>query len=241
MANSPAFQFYASDFLTSTQSWDINEVGIYIRLLANQWANLKLPNDTERLARIAGCEHDVFKKAWVILGFKFNVGDDGFLRNGRLEVVRSEKEAFIEKQRLNGNKGGRPKKENPNETQTKPKQNPTGNPNHNPNHNPNETSSSSSYIDINIYSGFSFFNNGFEKIWKDFLKMRIAIKKKATPAAEILCLKKLSSLSNNNKELAIKIVEQSIEKSWQGFFPLSQNDTVKKQYQQPYQGGEVGN
>lgn len=216
--SAPAFQFYASDFLTSTQSWDVHEVGIYIRLLSNQWVNYKLPNSTERLARIAGCEHEEFKKAWVILGFKFLVGEDGFLRNPRLEQVREEKSSFLEKQRLNGLKGGRPKKENPNhnpdETQTKPNTKPKQNPN---------ITSSSSYIDINIYSGFSFFNNGFEKVWNDYLKMRVTIKKKATKEAEILALKKLSNLSNNNKQLAIKIVEQSIERSWQTFYPLKED------------------
>lgn len=213
--SSPAFQFYASDFLTATQSWDVNEVGIYIRLLSNQWVNLKLPKDTERLARIAGCSHDEFKKAWVILGFKFLEGEDGFLRNIRLESVRAEKNTFLEKQRLNGLKGGRPKKENPEhkpeETQAKPKNNPTSNP--------KETSSSSN-VDINIYSGFPFFDSEFEKTWKDYLKMRKAIKKPATVEAEGLALKKVMTYSNGDKELALKIVEQSIERSWQGIFEL---------------------
>ena len=71
MAKSPAFQFYASDFLTDTQSWDIKEVGIYIRLLANQWVNNSLPKDLKRLSRIAGCDLEDMEKAWVILGFKF--------------------------------------------------------------------------------------------------------------------------------------------------------------------------
>lgn len=215
MAN-PAFQFYASDFLTSTQSWDINEVGIYIRLLSNQWVNMRLPKDTERLARIAGCSHEDFKKAWVILGFKFFEGEDGFLRNQRLEIVRAEKNIFLEKQRLNGKKGGRPKKENPNETQrltqTKPKRNPTPNP---------KITSSSSLIDINIYyKDFSFFDDVFLLTWNNFLKMRVAIKKKATIDAQVLSLKKLSILSGDKKDLAIKIVEQSIENSWQALFPL---------------------
>lgn len=214
----PAFQFYASDFLTSTQSWDINEVGIYIRLLANQWANMRLPDDTERLARIAGCDHETFKKAWVILGFKFLRGEDGFLRNTRLEAVRAEKNTFLEKQRLNGLKGGRPKKNNPNhnpnETQTKPNTKPKQNPN---------ITSSSSNIYTSIYSGFLFFDEEFEKSWKGFLKMRKAIKKPLLEDGEILALKKLNKLSGGDKELATKIVEQSILHSWQGFFELKDN------------------
>ncbi len=136
MAKSPAFQFYASDFLTDTQSWDINEVGIYIRLLSNQWVNGCLPSDLTRLSRIAGCTHEEIKKAWVILGFKFLPKEDGSIYNRKLESVRDEQNRFREKQASNGRQGGRPRKtDNPKETQQKPKQNP--------NNNPKESSSSS--------------------------------------------------------------------------------------------------
>ena len=136
MAKAPAFQFYASDFLTDTQSWDIEEVGIYIRLLSNQWLNKGLPNDKKRLARIAGCDDKIFKKAWVILGFKFLLENDGFLRNPKIEETRNIQKKFSEKQQKNGLKGGRPRK---GESQTKPKINP----NNKPKVKPNESSSSS--------------------------------------------------------------------------------------------------
>lgn len=130
--SSPAFQFYPKEFMLATQSWSVEEVGIYIKLLCFQWDNGSLPNDLKRLSRIAGLEYDLFEKAWVLVGLKFLCGFDGFLRNQRLELVRDEQEAFKQKQRLNGIKGGRPKKENPTETQsisqtkanTKPKAKP---------------------------------------------------------------------------------------------------------------------
>lgn len=115
--SSPAFQFYPKEFMLATQSWSVEEVGIYIKLLCSQWDNGCLPNDVKRLARLAGCDLDFFEKAWVLVGLKFLVGNDGCLRNSKLELVRSEQDAFREKQRLNGIRGGRPKKENPNETQ----------------------------------------------------------------------------------------------------------------------------
>ena len=126
MAKAPAFQFYASDFLTDTQSWEAIEVGIYIRLLSNQWVNGSLPNDLKRLSRIAGCDFEEIKKAWVILGYKFSVQNGNELMNDKLEYVREEQHRFREKQHQNGIKGGRPLKT---ETQTKPKNNPTVNPN----------------------------------------------------------------------------------------------------------------
>lgn len=155
MAKSPAFQFYASDFLTDTQSWEIEEVGIYIRLLANQWVNGSLPNDLKRLSRIAGCDLETLKKAWVILGFKFFEDEHGFLHNLKLEEIRGKQMTFREKQVLNGLKGGRPKKtepkQNPKETQTKP--------NENPNNKPNKSSSSSTSIKEKYKKEFEFFWN----------------------------------------------------------------------------------
>lgn len=60
----------------------------------------------------------------------------------------------------------------------------------------------------------------FKSQWGAFLEMRRSIKKSPTERASELLLKKLESLSGNNLERAIKIVERSIMNSWQGFFPL---------------------
>lgn len=136
MAKSPAFQFYANDFIADTQDWSIEEIGIYIRLLCYQWNNGAIPDDKKRIARISGCDLDAIEKAWVILDLKFIKHSEG-LKNLRLEQTREEQIKFREKQSLNGSKGGRPLK---NKTQTKPKQNP----NDNPNDNPEESSSTSS-------------------------------------------------------------------------------------------------
>ena len=38
MAKAPAFQFYAQDFLTGVMDLTMEERGIYITLLARQWA-----------------------------------------------------------------------------------------------------------------------------------------------------------------------------------------------------------
>lgn len=134
--SSPAFQFYPKEFMLATQSWSAEEVGIYIKLLCSQWDDGCLPSDTKRLARIAGCDSDLFEKAWVLVGLKFSECSDGFLRNSRLELVRSEQAAYKEKQRLNGIKGGRPVKNNPTNnpnvtqpiTQSEPKPKPKANP-----------------------------------------------------------------------------------------------------------------
>lgn len=171
MAGTPAFQFYAKDFSTATQSWSTEEVGIYIRLLCFQWDTGFLPNDPSRLARICGCSLDEFKKAWVFVGLKFSEFENGIIKNSRLEKTREEQEAYREKQRLNGLKGGRPKNT---ETQNKPKENPVVNPNNNPSGNPKETSSPSpsnkkeinkEKIPLNIKSVVDYMKT--MKVWDD--------------------------------------------------------------------------
>jgi hypothetical protein len=74
-----------------------------------------------------------------------------------------------------------------------------------------------------IYSQFIFFNNGFTTVWKSFKDMRVKVKSPLTLEAERLNLIDLSKLCKNDKELAIKIVNQSIQKGWKGFFPLKSN------------------
>lgn len=50
----PAFQFYPDDFIGGTCDLTQAEVGAYIRLLCYQWGRGSVPEDTEKLARIAG-------------------------------------------------------------------------------------------------------------------------------------------------------------------------------------------
>lgn len=111
MKTSPSFSFYASDFILGTMLMSAEEVGAYIRLLCWQWEQGELPSDLEKLSRICGVSQ---KKLSGVL-VKFRVTESGGYINNRLEEVREQREHFIEIQRLNGKKGGRPKKamENP--------------------------------------------------------------------------------------------------------------------------------
>lgn len=60
----------------------------------------------------------------------------------------------------------------------------------------------------------------FQNTWNEFLAMRKKIKKPPTDYAKELLKKKLTKLSNGNVQLAIQIMNQSIIKSWQDFYPL---------------------
>ena len=54
----------------------------------------------------------------------------------------------------------------------------------------------------------------------EFIKMRKLIKSPMTDKALNLMINKLNKLSNNNDELKISILDQSIENSWKGIFEL---------------------
>ena len=58
------------------------------------------------------------------------------------------------------------------------------------------------------------------RVIDDFLEMRKQIKSPATDRALELMLKKLRGLSGGDTELAIRILEQSIERGWKTVYPL---------------------
>lgn len=124
----PAFQFYASDFLSSDKvsRMSLAEVGVYILLLCHAWLAYGLPNDHAQIARYVRMPTSRLKRLWAgPLGECF-VLKGGRLVNPRQERIRADLFAFIDKQQTNGRRGGRPRKptDNPNETQTEPKSNP---------------------------------------------------------------------------------------------------------------------
>lgn len=109
----PAFPFYAQDFLTGVMHFSMEERGMYITLLAYQWAHGKIPK--KRLGFILGSD---WVNAWVAVGEKFIDVDEDFVANLRLEEEREKRARFKEKQVENGKRGGRKPKVNPNESQT---------------------------------------------------------------------------------------------------------------------------
>ena len=59
--------------------------------------------------------------------------------------------------------------------------------------------------------------------------MRIKIKKPPTEKSLNLSIKKLRELSGDKKNIAIKIIENSIEANWQTFYPLKDINTKQTQ------------
>lgn len=90
MNQSPAFQLYAKDFISSmdVQLMTAQEVGAYCLLLFNSWIQEKqcfLPNDEKILKRLSKLDSRSWNKSRVALLKKFKVSEDAkYLCNERL-------------------------------------------------------------------------------------------------------------------------------------------------------------
>ena len=71
---------------------------------------------------------------------------------------------------------------------------------------------------------YLFFNESFKETFYDFLEVRKGLKARNTEKAKKLLLGKIEKLSRGNIQLAIQLVEQSIENSWKGIFEIKNND-----------------
>lgn len=104
---SPAFSFYAKDFMLGTVTMSLAERGAYITLLAYQWDMGGVPGDYDTLARILGCTRGQAVRVWLAIVHKFQERPDGW-RNARLEVERTKQAERRAALVANGKLGGRP-------------------------------------------------------------------------------------------------------------------------------------
>lgn len=102
MAASPAFQFYATDWLASVSSMTLEERGAYITLLAWSWEHGAVPNDLKRVAAILGTHLGHARRLWAEVCKRWHLTDQGDWRNRRLEIVRADAIDFRERQAAKG-------------------------------------------------------------------------------------------------------------------------------------------
>lgn len=99
---SPAFRFYASDWLADVNVCRMRseEKGLYIDLLCHCWLEGSLPDDVEDLAMLTRIGTAKFSRAWErVLRDRFFKGDDGRLRHERLECERAKQAEYAARQR----------------------------------------------------------------------------------------------------------------------------------------------
>ncbi len=101
----PAFMFYAGDFLSDSKvlTMTMPQRGMYISLLASEWLEGSLLNDTRTLKAICG-QHPNFEEDWEI-GKQCFYEEDGRLYNKRLELERTQQSKRAEKNSKNGKLG----------------------------------------------------------------------------------------------------------------------------------------
>jgi len=208
MAKDPAFLFYSQDFIVGVQTMAFEDRGKYITILCQMHQQGRLDEETIRF--IVGSISDKLR-------LKFKVDEKGLWYNERLEYETIKRNNFTESRRLNGNLGGRPKKQKP---KGKPIKNLKDNhmANHMGNEDVNEIDNDNSNGDKIV---FPFTSDEFLNSWQIWKQYRSDIKKPYRSAlSEQAALKKLSSY---DEQTAIKMINESISNSWQGIFELKQN------------------
>ena len=101
----PAFQFYASDFLSDINvvTMSMSQRGIYITLIAHEWLEGKLPADVSTLKRLCGNPEN-WESDWEKVSTCFKERD-GYIYNSRLESEREKLSAYRERMSQAGKKG----------------------------------------------------------------------------------------------------------------------------------------
>jgi uncharacterized protein YdaU (DUF1376 family) len=117
---------FFGDLLASTPTWDGEERGLYMLLLAYQWTSGPLPNDTKRIAKMCQVEHRSFIRLWKTVGTKFVETDAGFL-NERLEQHREKSAEIATKRSKAGAEGAAKRWQKLSQTNSKPMANAIAN------------------------------------------------------------------------------------------------------------------
>lgn len=75
---SPAFQFYASDWISSPDRMrmSLEEQGAYILLYCHCWRSFRIPKDMEVLSRMCNCRVDKLDKIWKNISHLFEEKKD---------------------------------------------------------------------------------------------------------------------------------------------------------------------
>lgn len=223
MANNPSFSLYVNDFEGGTRHMNDEELGCYIRLLFAQFNRGKLPNNHDFLRRFCTS----FDKSWAIVGEKFEKISEDFIQNKRLDTEIQKRDNFIDKQQVNGRKGGRPPAKikptkNPLKTQTKTQKKPLGNGKGYGNGKGKlifEEGSEETFIPPKVSMPF---NGTFEKTWAEWKRYKLNQHQFTykSGGSEQAALHELVSLAYGKEEDAIAIIHQSMAKGWKGLFPV---------------------
>lgn len=100
----PRMPWYPSSFYASTRTWPFIARAVYRELLDVQWDAGGLPADPEALRTMVGVTQAKWRVAWPLVKQKFELDQDGQLRNQRLEEHRAYALKLTERRRDAANK-----------------------------------------------------------------------------------------------------------------------------------------
>ena len=101
MPNSPAFQFYPSDFIAGTLDFSLEQRGAYLVLLCWSWEHGVVPKNPRQLANILGLSRYKLAALLPVVLKKFYKSDGGY-RNARMEAIRAEQARYRQSQAAKG-------------------------------------------------------------------------------------------------------------------------------------------
>ena len=106
MPKDPAVLFFISDWLTATAEMDADIKGWYLDLILHNYDKGSLPNEIEKLAKLAGVkfsEYERFKQVFEqVLKHKFDILENGRLSNEKTSKILQSREIFKDKRSMAG-------------------------------------------------------------------------------------------------------------------------------------------
>jgi uncharacterized protein YdaU (DUF1376 family) len=212
------YNFNIGDYLKHTAHLTPEEDLAYRRLLDVYYdTETPIPTDIPQVSRRLRVD-SVFVQ--LVLDEFFQLTDEGY-RNKRADREIAAYHSFLQKQKANGIKGGRPKtipKDNPRVSQTEPKI--TLNENQEP---VTEKREPLNENQLKIKAAFIVPDWIPAKAWQGYLQMR---KKAPTEYAVELIIKQLQKMHSEGQDVGA-VLDQSTANSWTSLYPLKTQQGAK--------------
>jgi len=222
MAKDPAFLFYPGDYISGTMYLDFECKGAYIDLLMLQFQKDHM--SIHMIKQVLGHRHE---HIWPQISDKFLV-KEGRYWNERLRIEKYLRSNYCNSRKNNRN-GGSHKSPHKN--------------NHMSSHMEDENEDINEDINTGLKQGkninsknnhmtkndqlkvaLPFSEPEFIEKWAEWIDERSKKKIKSyTERGVVRVLNELKEMSGDDYQIAIKIIEQSLNKGWQGLFGLKNN------------------
>jgi len=201
------YQHHIGDYLKHTAHLTPLEDIAYRRLLDVYYdTETPIPTDIPQVSRRLRIDPATVQ---LVLDEYFQLTEEGY-RNKRADAEIAAYHAFLQKQKSNGIKGGRPKSkptDNPRVSEPEPKITLT------------ENREPITENLIKTKASFSIPNFIPQDAWQGFYEMRKTGKGVFTERAASLIIKQLTQMHSEGQDVA-KVLDQSTANGWKGVFPL---------------------